>query len=244
MSRPAKVAACQLPEVREDPDAALLWIEEYAHLAADEGACLVCFPECYLQGYLTDEYAARRHAIDLNSAAFAAVLRQLAHIEPTLVFGMIEVDSDRLFNTAVVVEGGRLIGRYRKTHLLAGESMFHPGSACPVFDTAGLTFGINICSDTQIAEPATAVARQDAKLICCPANNMMRRDKAEKWKDRHNETRAQRARETGLWLISADVTGERDGCIALGPTAVIDPHGHIVAQVPLREIGMVVANIA
>lgn len=244
MAEPVKVAGCQLPEIREDQDAALSWIERYAHLAMDEGACLVCFPECYLQGYLTDEHAARRHAIDLHSAAFAAILSRLAGAKPTLVFGIIEVDSGRLFNTAVVVAGGHMVGRYRKTHLLAGESIFNPGAACPVFEAAGLTFGINICSDTRIAGSAAAVARQGAKLICCPANNMMRRDKAEKWKDRHNETRAQRAKETGLWLISSDVTGERDGRIALGPTAVIDPRGCVVAQVPLREVGMVVVELA
>jgi predicted amidohydrolase len=209
----------------------------YAGQAADEGACLVCFPECYLQGYLTDAHAARRHAIDLSAAAFAAVLRRLADAKPTLVFGLIEADGGLLFNTVVVVESGRLIGRYRKTHLLAGEGIFRPGAAYPVFNAAGLNFGINICSDTQMAEPAAAVARQGAKLICCPANNMMRREKAQQWKDRHNETRAQRARETGLWLISSDVTGERGDCVALGPTAVIDPSGCVVAQVPLREIG-------
>lgn len=243
MNRSVRVAACQLPEVREDQDAALSWIERYAHLAADEGACLVCFPECYLQGYLTDEHTARRHAIDLNSAAFAAVLSRLAGAKPTLVVGMIESHTGQLFNTAVVVAGGRLVGRYRKIHLLAGESIFHPGAACPAFEAAGLTFGINICSDTRIAGPAAAVARQGAKLICCPSNNMMQREKAEKWKDRHNPSRARRARETGLWLISSDVTGERDGRIALGPTAVIDPRGCVVAQVPLRKVGIVVVEV-
>jgi len=239
-----KVAACQLPDVREDPETALRWIQAHAKQASVEGAQLVCFPECFLQGYLTDEPLARRHAIDLGSSAFDAVLSHLAHIKATLVFGLIEIEAGTLFNTAVVVHAGLLIGRYRKSHLLAGERLFHRGGSWPVFDAAGIPFGINICADTAIPEPAAAVVGGGARLIVCPANNMMRPVTAEEWKDRHNEIRSQRAKENGVWLVSADVTGERDGRIALGPTAVIDPLGKVVAQVPLREVGIVVVDIS
>jgi predicted amidohydrolase len=44
----------------------------------------------------------------------------------------------------------------------------------------------------------------------------------------------------GLWLISSDVTGERDGRIAWGPTAVLNPEGQVVAQLPLEEPGLLV----
>jgi predicted amidohydrolase len=66
---------------------------------------------------------------------------------------------------------------------------------------------------------------------------------AEQWKLRHNEIRSQRAQEEGTWLLSSDVTGERNGWISYGPTAVIDPSGAVIAQVPLMTAGMVVAEI-
>ena len=238
------VAACQVPEVRENTAAALSLIEKYAERAGIAGARLVCFPECFLQGYLVEEELARRNAIDLTSAAFSDLLRRLANAKPALVFGMIEADAGSLFNTAVVVDGGRLIGKYRKMHPLPGESIYRPGTLCPVFEAGGLTFGINICSDTRYPETAAAVAAQGARLIVCPSNNMMRRQNAEKWKHRHNETRACRAKETGLWLISSDVTGIRSDSVGLGPTCVIDPDGSVVAQVPLMEVGMVVVKIS
>ncbi len=72
----------------------------------------------------------------------------------------------------------------------------------------------------------------------------MRRDAAEEWKPRHNEIRSRQARDHGVWIASADITGERDDYISYGPTAVIDPSGTVVAQVPLLETGMVVAEIA
>jgi predicted amidohydrolase len=76
------------------------------------------------------------------------------------------------------------------------------------------------------------------------AQNMLRRPVAEQCKDLHHSLRADRARETSLWLVSADVTGVRgDTRIAYGPTSVISPHGDIVTQVPLMTTGMVVAEI-
>lgn len=64
------------------------------------------------------------------------------------------------------------------------------------------------------------------------------------WKDLHHAIRAERVRETGMWLVSADVTGERDESrVGWGPTSVISPRAEVVAQVPLMTTGMVVADI-
>lgn len=238
-----RAAACQLPEVREDIGRALQLIEADSRKAQSLGARLVCLPECCLQGYVVRAAAARRLAMDVASEAFKKICATLEAIEPVLVIGMIEVDGGKLFNTAVVLERGCLLGRYRKHSLLPGESIFEAGTSAPIFEVDGLRFGINICSDTRVAANAAVVAAQGADLIVCPANNMMRRDAAEVWKHRHNETRAQRARETGLWLVSADVTGEDDERISYGPTAVIDPHGSVVAQVPLLRPGLLIYDI-
>jgi hypothetical protein len=44
--------------------------------------------------------------------------------------------------------------------------------------------------------------------------------------------------------VSADVTGERDEHrIGYGPTSVINPHGEVVAQVPLLTTGIVIADV-
>lgn len=243
MTQSVKIATCQLPVIREEVETALLWIEKYAQRAATLGARLVCFPECYLQGYLLEEASARAHAIDLDSSVFSAVLQRLATVEPVLVIGMIEAAAGSLFNTAVVIHRGKLLGRYRKTHLLTGEHIFTAGDAFPVFDVDGLKFGINICSDTRFPDAAFAVAEQGAQLILCPANNLLKRANAHKWKDQHHPIRASRAKESGCWLISADVTGEYKDSIALGPTAIMNPDGQVVAQVPLEQAGMVTANI-
>lgn len=54
------------------------------------GGSVVCFPECFLQGYVVKEAFARGHAMNLASAAFTQVLQRLADLSPMLVFGLME----------------------------------------------------------------------------------------------------------------------------------------------------------
>ena len=101
---------------------------------------------------------------DLNKAAFPASVGPLSlsvrlpKTGPMIVIGMIEVEAGRLFNTAIAVDRGVVIGRYRKAHLLGGEQIFDAGSDSHVFDVASLRFGINICHDTNFPEAARKVA--------------------------------------------------------------------------------------
>lgn len=236
-----RVGACQTPEILGDPDAALRTIASFAHSSEALELDLLLFPEGFLQGYLVTAEHVNSWAIDLSGAEFADILDRLSPIRQTLVFGLIERRGSRLFNTAVVVSSGRLLGAYRKVHLTDGERVFTPGGAYPVFDADGVLFGINICYDARFPRAAAAVAAQGARVLLAPSQNMMRRENAFVWQPRHAPIGAERARETGMWLVRADVTGERDQHrIGLGPTCIIDPSGRIVAQVPTGETGMAV----
>lgn len=239
-----RVGACQTPEILGDIDQALRVIEAFAAQAAGQGAHLLVFPECFLQGYRVQEQHVREYALSLDSGRFASMLRRLTRIEQTLVLGVLEEADGRYFNTAVVITRGELVGSYRKTHLMPGESLFAKGDSYPTFVLRGVRFGINICSDTQFGAASAAVAAQGARLLLVPAQNMMRRAAALQWKDLHHSMRAERVRETGMWLVSADVTGERGlHRVGWGPTSVISPRAEVVAQVPLETIGMVVSDI-
>ena len=240
---PTKVAACQVPDIRENIGASLEWIERFAKQAEEKEVSLICFPECFLQGYLTDEQSAKKYAVNLTSVTFKTILQRLTKYKAIIVFGLIEQDIEGLFNTAVIIKNGELIGKYRKTHLLDGERIFKAGSEYPVFQINGLKFGINICYDTQFSEAAKNVTNQGATLILCLANNMMRYETAEKFKHLHHKMRIERVNETKVWLVSSDVTGECNGRISYGPTSAINPNGQIVEQVPLMEIGMITIGI-
>src|SRR5258706_664373 len=149
---PVKVAVCQVPDIREDMEASLSWIEKLAGKAEADAVSLVCFPECFLQGYLTDKSIATKYAINLDSPVFETMLQQLTKYRPMIVFGMIEEEDKNLYNTAVVIRNSKLVGKYRKTHLLDGEALFKDGAEYPVFQISRLRFGISICYDAQLSE--------------------------------------------------------------------------------------------
>ena len=240
---PTKVAVCQVPDIQEDIKTSLKWIEKFAKEAEENQVSLICFPECFLQGYLTEMGPARQYAITLNSQIFDKILDQLAKYSPMIVFGLIEENNEQLFNTAVVIKDGVLVGKYRKTHLLDGETLFTAGSEYPAFEINGLKFGINICYDTQFPEATAELAKQGVKLILCVSNTMMSHEKAKKYKHLHLSMRTERVKEKRVWMLSADITGEREGRIAYGSTSAINPHGEIVRQVPFMETGIIIVEI-
>ena len=238
-----RVSCAQTPEFLDDVSGAMDFLIDMSARSQAQGACLLVFPEGYLQGYTPAEHDARRVAIDLSSRDFEDILSRFPKTGPTIVVGLIEAEDGKLFNTAVVVRRGELHGRYRKMHLLAAEGAFTPGTLCPAFDVEGLRFGVNICYDTNFPEAARRVEEAGASLIVCCANNMLVRNRSEAYRQIHNAERAKRCRETGLWLISSDVTGARGNRVSWGPTAVLSPAGEVVAQLPLDRPGLLTFDI-
>ena len=118
MNNIVKVGACQTPEIIGDPSAALDVILKYAKEAEDKNVDLLLFAECFLTGYILSKSFVAEYSYDFESEQFAAILKQLEHINPVLVFGVNEKKSGQYFNSAVVIDKGKLIGVYRKTHLI------------------------------------------------------------------------------------------------------------------------------
>jgi len=245
-----RVGACQTPEIIGAPSSALACILQFSKEAEDKNVDLLLFPECFLTGYILDKTYMANYAYDFESEEFAVILKQLEHVKPVLVFGVGEKKSGYYFNSAVVVDKGKVVGVYRKTHLIdPNELFFTPGNEYPIFEIKGLKYGINICYDAQFADAAKAIADQGAQMLLLPAQNMIRRENAEKWKYKHNAIRLERVKENGFWFISSDVTGIRPPGkygverIAYGPTLAMNPEGEVVAQVPLMTVGMITVDI-
>ena len=250
MRNRVRIGACQTPEIIGDPPAALACMLRFAKEAEAKNVELLLFPECFLTGYILDETYVANNSFDLGSWQFAAIRRQLEHVKPMLVFGLCEQQSGRYFNSAVVMKRGEIIGVYRKTHLIdPNEACFSPGDEYPIFEANGLRFGINICYDARFPEAAKAVADQGAQLLLLPAQNMLRRETAEFWKDKHNEIRSARVLETGLWFVSSDVTGVRPAGqygverVGYGPTLAMNPRAEVVARVAMMTEGMIVVDV-
>ena len=85
--------------------------------AAAQGAALVAFPELGLSGYSCDDLFHQRALLDASEAALAAVLEASRALSTVALVGMPLRVEQRLFNVAVVLQRGRILGVVPKTYL-------------------------------------------------------------------------------------------------------------------------------
>ena len=243
MTKTIRVAAAQTTEFIGDVERASLNAIDLVERAKESEASLICFPEAYLQGYVTSTMHVERFAVSIDAPEIHYLVSRLPERGPMVVLGFIEALDGGFSNSAAVIQNRTIVGCYRKSRLLARESIFTAGGAFPIFETGELKFGINICNDVNFPEAAQTVRSQGGDLLVCCANNMLPRSVAQTWKDRHNKIRGQRCRETGLWLLSSDVTGNRDENVALGPTALLNRSGRVVSELPLGKPGLLLSDV-
>lgn len=143
-------------------------------LAQTEGSALIVLPELANSGY---NFTSRAQAMELSETIDESKFIEFLHQHASaanchIVSGMNERERDLLYNTAVLIGPGGLIGRYRKLHLFMNEKdIFEPGNrGLPVFDIGEMTVGIQICFDYLFPETWRILALKGADMICHPSN--------------------------------------------------------------------------
>lgn len=222
-----------------DVEASLAEIRRELSWAQEEALDVICLPECFLTGYCRTPEEASAHSIDLDSGLFSRLMSELRQFDPVVILGLMERSGSELFNSAVIVERGRVLGLYRKQHLI--ESAFSSGRESPVFERNGMKYGVNICSDANFPEAASALVARGAEAIFYPLNNSLPHAIARKWRSRHVEILSARARECSAWVISADVVERSATTTGYGCTAIISPDGRVLERSPEQEVGRIQA---
>ena len=157
------------------------------------------------------------------------------------LLGLFERRGALLHNSAIVIGDGRIIGCYAKHD--PREAGCTPGTQRPVFACDDWPFAISICRDTLSSELALDLKARGARLLCYPLGNMLLPEVAAVNRAMTLGCHVERARETGCWVVSADVVGTHEGWIAHGNTRVLAPDGAVVAEVPEDETGMIMVTI-
>ena len=132
----ARVAAVTLPVVPVDPAANAAAIIEQARTLAEDGVCLAAFPELCLTGYAIDDLLLSDVLLSDVFAAIETLRAASADLLPALVVGAPLRLGDRLYNCALVIQGGRVRGVAPKSYLPTYREFyekrhFAPGDALP-----------------------------------------------------------------------------------------------------------------
>ncbi len=189
---------------------------------------LMVLPECALQGYGYDQpREAGAIAQPVPGPATEAVADVCRRMKRHAVFGMIESDGDRYYNTAVLIGPDGIVGKYRRMHLpfLGVDRFTWPGDlGFPVFETPLGRIGLLICFDLSFPEDARALKLGGAQIICVPTN----------WPEAAEVSCVHapmvRAQENHVWLVTANRVGTEAGTTFRGESRICDPDGRILEE--------------
>jgi len=224
-----RVAAFQGSIVQGDPESSLERTCRALAWADEREAHVLCMPETYHQGYFPSREEAWENAIDLNSSEFADVCSRVSGYNATLLLGLNERRGDDLYNTVVVIERGRLLGRYSKNYVV--YDYFKRGLEFPVFNRAGVTFGIIICADSSYVEPARILSMRGARVIFSPHFNRLSLAQVDHHYRRVRSHHVARAVENGCWVVRANVIWPSDGQrLGVGDSFILNELGEYVCQ--------------
>jgi NAD+ synthase (glutamine-hydrolysing) len=179
----ARVAACTAPVAIADPATNAATVLAEARACHDEGVAVALFPELCLSGYAIDDLVMQDVLLDEVLEAIATLVEASLDLRPVLVVGAPLRKGNRLFNCAVVIHRGTVLGVAPKTFLPTyrefyearhyasgedqrGESITLGGTEVPfgndlIFratDVPGLALFVEICEDMWVPIPPSSYA--------------------------------------------------------------------------------------
>lgn len=223
-----KIAGVQMDVRLADVDSNVSRICEKLRETTASGATLTVFPECAVSGYCFSSLEeARPFAQPVPGPATQKIGDVCRELNTYCVFGMLELDGEKIFNAAVLVGPEGVIGRYRKVHLpFLGIDMFTTFGDQPfAVQAAGpINIGMNICYDAAFPELARCLAMLGADLIVLPTN----------WPPGSENTATyvinSRAIENAVYYIAVNRVGTERGFTFIGRSKIVDPSGRILAE--------------
>ncbi|ODN71819.1 nitrilase family protein [Methylobrevis pamukkalensis] len=248
---PVTVAAIQMePRIGETAANVARGLELIEEAAA-AGAQLIVLPELCNTGYVFQTRAEARALAEPvpEGPSTAAWMAAAARLGVHIVAGITERDGEKLFNSAVIVGPGGLIGRYRKVHLWGDEALyFTPGDlGFPVFETPLGRLGCHICYDCWFPESFRLAALQGAEIMCVPTNWVPIPGQDPTREAMANIIVMGAAHSNSVFVVAADRVGTERGQPFIGQSLIVAQTGWPVAgpaSPDREEILLAMINVA
>ncbi len=229
-SRHVRVAAAQVAaDVTHAPTTKRLL--EAVRAAATEGAQLVVLPELAPSGYcFRDRQEAWAASEPLEGATVTALRHASRELSMTVVVGLALREDDVLYNAAVALEDGDVLGVYRKSHLWSRETLFFtPGNERPlVVATRWGVLAVAICYDLEFPEVVRAAAEAGADIVAVPVNWPVLDHPGDQAAIEVVKAQAVAAY-YGVYVVVADRSGDERGTRWVGGSCIIAPTGYLLA---------------
>jgi NAD+ synthase (glutamine-hydrolysing) len=214
---------------------------------------LVVFPELTLSSYAIDDLLLQNAILERVEEALAEIVAASADLHPVLILGAPLRRADKLYNCAVVIAHGQILGVipksflpnyrefYEKRHFahgrgctdlwigVAGEEVpFGTDLVFAAANLAGFRFGVEICEDFWAPiPPGMQAALAGALILCNLSASPVTIGRAD---DRHLHCRSSAARAIAAYVYSASGHGESTTDLAWDGQGVVYEMGTLLAQ--------------
>jgi predicted amidohydrolase len=242
-SRNPAVALVQMTCTLEDKAANL--DKAVAFLERSSGrADLVCFPELFSTGYHLDLIDGHFYELaePIPGPTTELVGRKAQERGLSVLGTIVErdgADDGVLYDTTFLLNAeGRLVGKYRKSHLYPPERRyFRAGNRLPVFDLDGIAVGVAICFEHAFPQIFTTLALQGAQVIFIPSAVPVGYEYL-----LNLRTRA-RAQDNQIFTVAVNRVGREGDVSYCGLSQVVSPRGEVIARASSADEELLITEL-
>jgi len=262
-----RVSACTPRATVGDPAANAEAVIALAKQGHKSGADLLVFPELNISSYAIDDLHLQDALQRATQEAIASVAAASAKLRPVLLVGAALPRNGRLYNCAVIIARGRILGVVPKTFLpnyreyyekrwfasgagqsgeiaVAGQTVpFGPDLIFAASDLPHFIFHAEICEDFWAPTPPSTMGALAGALLCCnlSASNIV----VGKARERALLCASQSARAVCAYVFSAAGPGESTTDLSWDGQGMVHELGELLAESARfpQEPGMLIADV-
>jgi NAD+ synthase (glutamine-hydrolysing) len=249
----ARLAACTIPVSIADPASNAATVIAQARECHDEGVSVAIFPELCLTGYSIEDLFLQDTLLEAVQSAIGELVEASRELRPVLVVGAPLRKGHRVFNCAVVIHGGAVLGvapksflpTYREFyearwfaagHDQAGEQItvggvqvpFGPDLIFRAADVPDLALFAEVCEDMWVPIPPSAkAALAGATVLGNLSGSPITIARAE---DRHQLVRSASSRCSAAYVYAAGGQGESSTDLSWDGQTMVYECGGLLAE--------------
>jgi len=221
------------------------------HDAHTQEVSVIVFPELTLTGYTASDLLMNQTLIASQNESLAYILKNIESINTIAILGIAVFEADRLYNCAVVLQNGKVLGVIPKSYLPNKKEFYEKrqfttgrditrtttdilGEEVPFgvdllfTDKADMTFGVELCEDLwAVTPPSNHMASNGANLLF---NLSASNELIGKHEYREELVRTQSARCMAAYVYASAGVGESTTDTVFGGHSIISEYGTTLAQ--------------
>jgi len=219
--------------------------------ASSKRVSVVVFPELTLTGYTASDLLFQHGLYESQNSSLEMILQESRDISTIAIIGMILLDANRLYNSAIIIQQGKILGIvpksyipnnkefYEKRQFTSGKDIVKTTTSYLGYDVPfgvdllfrdarEMLFGVEICEDLwAITPPSNHMATNGANLIF---NLSASNELIGKANYRETLVRGQSATAMCAYAYASSGVGESTTDTVFGGDALICEYGSLVAR--------------